>query len=128
MAISRRKGLALVLILALVLFMVCSMTFRSRFAKGVSQERLLSVTPDMTHEQVLGILGAPLSKTMYGAVEAWVYGSPGLLDDGLEIFINFENGRTTNIAVENHDTTVYAFVKGGTPTVQRPECMNGLPR
>lgn len=126
----RKAGLRILVPLGIVIVLGATYFsyFRARLAPGVTKVALLSVTPGMTHERVKEILGAPLKTNMYGKVESWSYALPGALDEGLEIFINFEGDRTTNIAVEHHDTTVYVYPEGGSPIIQQPEMLESMPR
>ena len=95
-------------------------------AKGVTQEKLLSIAPGMTKTEVIGKIGKPLAITNDNNIETFVYGSPDLLENGLELYVKFDKGKVNLILAEHHDLGVYWYKIGKKPIIKSQKLLDFL--
>ena len=97
----------------------------SQLAPGFSKERLLSLRPGMTEEEVFKRMGPPLKKDLWNMV--LLYGVTNIVDGGYEIGVLVREGHVKRVYIERHDLGIYWFDENGSPTIQDQRLLDQLP-
>jgi len=109
-----------------------SFSIGNTIAKSINKNKILSLQIGMSEDNVIKLLGNPLSIKKYskkeypnyGEFKVLIYATPGLFDGGIEINLIIQDNKLKDISLDNYDVSFYLCNKENCPKIINDKIFN----
>ena len=98
----------------------------SDFAEGLTKEKILSLKPGMSKNDIVAIIGNPIKIIKNNNKYKFVYATPGIYREGFEFQLGLINNKLDYLYIQRNDFGVYHCNKKGCSNIFMPEALEEL--